>query len=79
MPRVVGPALAAELAYTGRLMGAAEAERAGLVNRVVAATDLLAEAIAMATLICANSPAGVQLSKRALHANMEITSYAAAL
>ena len=79
LPRIVGPALAAELAYTGRLMDAVEAERAGLVNRVVAAADLLAEAIAMATLICANSPAGVQLSKRALHANMEITSYAAAL
>jgi enoyl-CoA hydratase/carnithine racemase len=33
----------------------------------------------MASLICANSPGGVQLSKRALQANMEITSYAAAL
>jgi enoyl-CoA hydratase/carnithine racemase len=39
----------------------------------------LAESIAMAELICANSPGGVQLSKRALHANMEIASYAAAL
>jgi enoyl-CoA hydratase/carnithine racemase len=79
LPRIVGPALAAELAYTGRFMAADEAERAGLVNRVVAAADLLDEAIAMAALICANSPAGVQLSKRALQANMEITSYAAAL
>ena len=53
--------------------------RIGLVNKVVPAQDLLAEAAAMASLICANSPAGVQLSKRALQANLEITSYAAAL
>jgi enoyl-CoA hydratase/carnithine racemase len=66
LPRLIGPALAAEIAYTGRFVEAAEAERIGLVNKVVPAQDLLAEAVAMATLICANSPAGVQLSKRAL-------------
>ena len=79
LPRLIGPALAAEIAYTGRFVEAAEAERIGLVNKVVPAQDLLGEAVAMATLICANSPAGVQLSKRALQANMEVTSYAAAL
>ncbi|HXP55799.1 MAG TPA: enoyl-CoA hydratase-related protein [Streptosporangiaceae bacterium] len=79
LPRLVGPALAAEIAYTGRFVEAAEAERIGLVNKVVPAQDLLTEAVAMAMLICANSPAGVQLSKRALQANMEVTSYAAAL
>jgi enoyl-CoA hydratase/carnithine racemase len=79
LPRLIGPALAAEIAYTGRFVEAAEAERIGLVNQVVPAQDLIGEALAMATLICANSPAGVQLSKRALQANMEVTSYAAAL
>jgi enoyl-CoA hydratase/carnithine racemase len=79
LPRLIGPALAAEIAYTGRFVEAAEAERIGLVNKVVPAQDLLAEAVAMASLICANSPAGVQLSKRALQANLEVTSYAAAL
>jgi enoyl-CoA hydratase/carnithine racemase len=79
LPRLIGPALAAEIAYTGRFVEAAEAERIGLVNKVVPAQDLLAEALAMASLICANSPAGVQLSKRALQANLEVASYAAAL
>jgi enoyl-CoA hydratase/carnithine racemase len=58
---------------------AEEAARIGLVNRVVAPEVLLPEALALAETIAANSPGGVQLSKRALQANMEISSYAAAL
>jgi enoyl-CoA hydratase/carnithine racemase len=79
LPRVIGPAATAEFVYTGRLMDAAEAERNGLLNRVVPADELLDAALETAGLICANSPGGVQLSKRALQANMEVTSYAAAL
>lgn len=79
LSRIIGPALAAELAYTGRFVLADEAERIGLVNRTVDDDRLLGEALAMADLIRANSPGGVQLSKRALQANMEIGSYAAAL
>jgi enoyl-CoA hydratase/carnithine racemase len=79
LPRIVGPALAAELAYTGRFIFADEAERTGLVNQVTEPEELLDASIALAEQICANSPGGVQLSKRALQANMEITSYAAAL
>jgi enoyl-CoA hydratase/carnithine racemase len=40
---------------------------------------LLAESIAMAELIVANSPSGVRMSKRALQSTMEVGSYAAAL
>jgi enoyl-CoA hydratase/carnithine racemase len=79
LSRTIGPALAAEIAYTGRFVLADEAERIGLVNRTVDDDLLLDETLAMARLICANSPGGVQLSKRALQANMEIGSYAAAL
>lgn len=79
LSRIIGPALAAEIAYTGRFVLADEAERIGLVNRTVDDDRLLGEALAMADLIRANSPGGVQLSKRALQANMEIGSYAAAL
>lgn len=79
LPRLIGPAATAEFVYTGRIMEAPEAERVGLVNRVVPADELLDTALAMAAQISANSPGGVQLSKRALQANMEVTSYAAAL
>ena len=79
LTRLIGPAVTAEFVYTGRLMEAAEAERVGLVNRVVPAEELLDAALETAALICANSPGGVRLSKRAIQANMEISSYAAAL
>ena len=79
LPRLIGPARAAELAYTGRFMEAEEAERIGLLNRVVPADGLLDAALELAQQIAANSPGGVQLSKRALQANMEAASFAAAL
>ena len=79
LPRLINPALANEICYTGRIVGPEEADRIGLVNKVVEPDQLLPEALAMAELIKANSPGGVQLSKRALQANMEVSSYAAAL
>jgi enoyl-CoA hydratase/carnithine racemase len=79
LTRLIGPAQAAEFAYTGRIMEAAEAERLGLLNSVVPAEELLPAAVTMATQISANSPGGVQLSKRALQANLEVSSFAAAL
>ncbi|HEY3772228.1 MAG TPA: enoyl-CoA hydratase-related protein [Solirubrobacteraceae bacterium] len=79
LTRLIGPGRAAEICYTGRFVGAEEAERIGLVNRVVPADSLLEEAIALARSIAANSPGGVQLSKRAMQANLEIGSYAAAM
>jgi enoyl-CoA hydratase/carnithine racemase len=79
LSRLVGPGRAAEIGYTGRVVGAEEAVRIGLANRVVPAERLLDEALAMAAVIAANSPAGVRLSKRAIQRNQEITSYEAAL
>lgn len=79
LTRLVGPGRAAEICYTGRFVDADEAERIGLVNRVVDGDQLLEEALALARRIAVNSPGGVQLSKRALQANLEIGSYAAAL
>jgi enoyl-CoA hydratase/carnithine racemase len=78
LTRLVGPGRAAEIAYTARFVEAEEAERIGLVNHVVPAEHLLDEALVMAALICSNSPGGVQLSKRALQANLD-TPFSAAL
>src|SRR3546814_2855689 len=51
LPRAVGKAKAMDLALTARMMGAEEAERAGLVSRVVPAAKLMDEAIEAATVI----------------------------
>jgi enoyl-CoA hydratase/carnithine racemase len=79
LSRLIGPGRAAEIMFTARNVGAAEAERIGLVNQVIAAPDLLDGAIAMARQIVGNSPAGVRMSKRALQRNLEVASYRAAL
>lgn len=79
LTRLLGYGRAAEIAYTGRVVAADEAERIGLVNRVVPGEDLFDEAFALAAAISANSPGGVRLSKRALQRNQEIASYAGAL
>src|SRR5438067_8829240 len=51
LPRAVGKAKAMDLVLTGRMMDAVEAERAGLVSRVVAADKLIDEALACAAQI----------------------------
>src|ERR1700752_692694 len=78
LPRLIGPSAAAEIGFTGRMLGAEEAEQLGLLNRLTAPEDLLDQTLAMANQICANSPGGIRLSKRALQANMEVASFAAA-
>jgi enoyl-CoA hydratase/carnithine racemase len=77
LTRLIGPAKTSEICFTGRVVGAPEADELGLVNSV--ADDVMAEAIELAGAIVMNSPGGVQLSKRALQANLETGSYAAAL
>ena len=71
--RAVGYYKAAELVLSGRIMGAEEAERAGLVSRVVPAADLLAEAAALAESIAAKSLPSIIAAKAALDAAMETT------
>jgi enoyl-CoA hydratase len=66
LPRAVGKAKAMDLVLTGRMMDAHEAERAGLVARVVPADTLLAEALAVAGTIASYSLASVMMAKEAL-------------
>ena len=64
LPRMIGYAQAAELFFTGRTIDAAEAERLGLVSRVVENDALLDEAMNLAREIAANAPLAVAAAKR---------------
>ncbi len=67
LTRAVGKAKAMEMILTGRMMDAEEAERAGLVARIVPAADLLAEAMKAAEAIAAMSLPSVLLAKETVN------------
>ena len=71
LPRAVSKAKAMDLCLTGRLMDAAEAERAGLVSRVVPAEKCLDEAIEAATVIAAYSIPSVMMAKESINRSFE--------
>lgn len=71
LTRAVGKAKAMELCLTGRLMDAAEAERAGLVTRVVPAADLLAETLQTAASVAAHSLPVTMMIKEAVNQAFE--------
>jgi len=66
LPRIVPPHIAAELVLTGRGLTAHEAERVGLVNRVVHDNALAAAAEKLAHTLAALSPSSLRLTKQAL-------------
>src|SRR5690606_15995982 len=68
LPRLVGKTRAMELCLTGRMMDAMEAQRCGLVTRVVPAENLREEAIALAQKIASFSQPVVQMVKEAVRA-----------
>jgi len=73
LPRAVGKAKAMDMVLTARMMDAAEAERAGLVSRVVPADKLIEEAVAAATKIAVQSPLAVMMNKELVNAAFETT------
>jgi 2-(1,2-epoxy-1,2-dihydrophenyl)acetyl-CoA isomerase len=66
LPRLVGGAKAAEMALTGELLSAVDAERFGLVARVVPADTLPSEAHALAAKLASGAPRAIALTKAAL-------------
>jgi enoyl-CoA hydratase/carnithine racemase len=72
LPRLVGKARAKDLILTGRKVGAEEAERIGLVNRVVPPEGLRAAALALAGAIAANGPVAVRAAKEAVDRGCEL-------
>jgi enoyl-CoA hydratase/carnithine racemase len=79
LSRLIGPARAAEICFTARMVDAEESLRIGLLNQIHPTESLMDEAVALAERICQNSPGGVRLSKTALQRNQENVSFAAAL
>jgi enoyl-CoA hydratase/carnithine racemase len=74
LPRLVGLSRAAEILYTGRKVHAEEAERIGLVSRMVQPEELIETAIACARQMISKSPGGLKLTKRALDRNVDAQS-----
>jgi enoyl-CoA hydratase len=71
LPRAVGKSKAMDLVLTGRMMDAAEAERAGLVSRVVAPEKLMEEALSAAAAICSMSGPSVMMAKESVNRAFE--------
>ena len=71
LPRAVGKAKAMDLALTGRMMDATEAERSGLVSRVVALDKLMEEAMGAALMIAGYSQVAVMAAKESVNRAFE--------
>jgi enoyl-CoA hydratase len=73
LTRFIGKAKAMDLCLTGRMMDAAEAERAGLVSRVVSEAELLSEAVKIAERVAAMSRPAAMMVKEAVNRAYETT------
>jgi enoyl-CoA hydratase len=72
LPRLIGPALAKELIFTGRRIGAGEAQEMGLINRVVGHGEALNAAMELAAEISANGPLAVRHAKSAANRALDV-------
>ena len=81
LSRVIGPARAAEISFTGRTVKAEEAVRMGLANRIVPAEgeQIVTAAIELAEAIAENGAEGIRATKNSLIRNAEIDSFLSAL
>ena len=73
LTRFVGKSKAMEMNLTGRMMDAEEAERSGLVSRIIPVDDLLDEALKVAATIAANSRPSVMMAKESVNRAYETT------
>lgn len=73
LPRLVGMARALDLVLTGEAVGAGEAQRIGLVQRLADGAEALPAALAVAEAIARAAPASMRLTKEALHQGIDMT------
>jgi enoyl-CoA hydratase len=71
LPRAIGKAKAMDMVLTARMMDAAEAERSGLVSRVVSADQLMTEALAVGATVCALGLPSIMLAKECVNRAFE--------
>ena len=71
LPRLVGRGKAKELIFTGQRIGAEEARRIGLVNKICEQKDLLDECGKMAAMICEAGPVAIEQAKYAINHGLE--------
>lgn len=74
LPRLVGLAHASDILFTGRKVGAEEAERIGLVNKLAPREELLEAALSYARPMVGKSVGGLKLTKRVLNENIHASS-----
>jgi enoyl-CoA hydratase len=79
LPRLVGMGRASEILFTGRRVDAPEAERIGLVSRIVPTETLVQEATTIARTLLQKTSGGLYLTKRALDSNASAPSLEAAI
>lgn len=79
LPRLLGLSRAAEILYTGREVGAEEAERIGYVSKVVPEGKALDEALELARTMLTKSPFGLRMTKEVLNQNIDAPGLEAAI
>lgn len=72
LPRLVGPAVAKELLFTGKMIDAQEALRIGLVNRVLPHSDLIDACLDLARAMVSKAAGAIGLAKRAVNEGMQV-------
>jgi enoyl-CoA hydratase len=75
----LGPRKAKEILFTGRAVGAREAEQIGMVNKVVPLDSLQEETMALASQIAQNDPFGLRQAKRAVNQTLDVQGFYAAI
>ncbi len=72
LPRLIGRAKAMEIILTGRTINSSEALELGLVNKIVSAENLLAEAVTLAEVILSKGPYAIRQAKVAINKGLEV-------
>ena len=73
LPRLIGQGKAMEMILTGKLIDAGEAQRMGLIHRIVAAESLRSSAMDIAMEMASKSPLSLRFAKEAVYSGMDLT------